>query len=207
MKEIKDKEIKDKEVKKENNINEESNEEKYGKVNINKKMIVISLIIVTVIGTTILLWFKSYDIINFLFDNVINGDSSNKVVASEQKEEDNEKIDKENDIDSNSVIVKDVDVNALYNKVHDLANTLIIAEDGEVWGREKISKESLNSVIESLKGNDDYLYNELLKWKDKDFSKAVEVHNYVWDKLGGNIGKAISINEDGVNEAIKAVSE
>ena len=62
-------------------------------------------------------------------------------------------------------------------------------------------------VSKLLKGKDDYLYKELLKWDDLDFSNAVEVHNYVWEKLGGTVGKAIAINEDAVQALKERLSQ
>ena len=48
---------------------------------------------------------------------------------------------------------------------------------------------------------------EYLKWDDLDFSNAVEVHNYVWEKLGGTVGKAIAINEDAVQALKERLSQ
>ena len=36
----------------------------------------------------------------------------------------------------------------------------------------------------------------LTRWENNDFSQAVEEHNYFWRKLGGTVGKAISLKEE-----------
>ena len=95
----------------------------------------------------------------------------------------------------------------LYYEVHLRANTIIIAENDEIWEEIEIDKGFLNETVPLLKGKDDYLYKELLKWDDLDFSNAVEVHNYVWEKLGGTVGKAIAINEDAVQALKERLSQ
>ena len=85
--------------------------------------------------------------------------------------------------------------------------TIIIAENDEIWEEIEIDKGFLNETVPLLKGKDDYLYKELLKWDDLDFSNAVEVHNYVWEKLGGIVGKAIAINEDAVQALKERLSQ
>ena len=89
-------------------------------------------------------------------------------------------------------------VEQLYYEVHLRVNTIIIAEDDEVWEVIEIDRNFLNNTVPLLKGKDDYLYKELLKWNDLDFSTSVEIHNYVWEKLGGTVGKSIGINEESV---------
>lgn len=31
----------------------------------------------------------------------------------------------------------------------------------------------------------------LYRWKDGDFSQIVEDHNFIWERLGGTVGKAV----------------
>ena len=52
----------------------------------------------------------------------------------------------------------------------------------------------------------DYLNKELNKWNNSDFSNGVKVHNYVWSKLGGTIGKAKSLNDVNVQKAINLLN-
>lgn len=98
-------------------------------------------------------------------------------------------------------------VEDLYYEVHLRANTIIIAENDEIWEEIEIDKGFLNETVPLLKGKDDYLYKELLKWNNLDFSNAVEVHNYVWEKLGGTVGKAVAINEDAVQALKERLSQ
>ena len=48
-----------------------------------------------------------------------------------------------------------------------------------------------------------HLRNSLTKWKKGDFSNAVEVHNYVWAMLNGNVGKAEALDNDAISLIIK----
>ena len=97
----------------------------------------------------------------------------------------------------------EVKVNEIYDEIHKMANSLIIAEDNQIWGEEKITLKRLEKVLLKVKDVDDYLYGELSKWKDLNFDNGVEVHNYVWKKLGGNVGKAIDLNKEGINKVIQ----
>ena len=49
--------------------------------------------------------------------------------------------------------------------------------------------------------------DELKKWLSLDFSNGVEVHNYVWNKLDGNIGKAKELDEEKIQQVIKIMKE
>lgn len=96
-----------------------------------------------------------------------------------------------------------VKVNEIYDEVHKMANSLIIAEDNEIWGEENITLKKVEDVLLKVKDTDEYLYEELSKWKNLDFDNGVEVHNYVWKKLGGTVGKAIDLNKKGINKTIQ----
>ena len=88
-----------------------------------------------------------------------------------------------------------------------MANTIIIADDGQIWGQNEITREAVTQMVNELKGRDDYLSDELKKWLELDFSNGVEVHNYVWDKLDGNIGKAKGLNQEKIQQVIKSMTE
>ena len=62
-------------------------------------------------------------------------------------------------------------------------------------------------ILYQLNGRDEYLDTELKKWKGLDFSNGVEVHNYVWTKLGGTIGKAKSLDEQSIETIVNSLSE
>ena len=150
--------------------------------------------------------------VSFAIELTLGGSSSSKNVAvSKENESSIESSPKETSSQLQQVSSSEVEVDNGYNiedlyyEVHLRANTIIIAENDEIWEEIEIDKGFLNETVPLLKGKDDYLYKELLKWDDLDFSNAVEVHNYVWEKLGGTVGKAIAINEDAV-QALKATS-
>ena len=105
-----------------------------------------------------------------------------------------------------SVQSQQVDINIVYEEVHRMANTIIIPEDGNKWGEDEITKERIEKVLYELNGRDDYLNKELNKWNNSDFSNGVKVHNYVWSKLGGTIGKAKSLNDVNVQKAINLLN-
>jgi len=86
----------------------------------------------------------------------------------------------------------------VFKEIHRMANTKIIAEDGEIWGEIDITAERIERLIKEVEtsaGFDDATRRRLLeilyRWQSKDFSEIVEDHNYVWRKLGGTVGKAI----------------
>lgn len=160
-----------------------------------KKIIIILLVLIISLSTILVLWSNGYEIVNFAFNKV-----------SEINE--NKKLAKENEVTENeNIAVVPMDLTQCYQKVHHMANTIIIADDGQVWGQSEITREAVTQMINELKGQDDYLSDELKKWLELDFSNGVEVHNYVWNKLGGNVGKAKALNEEKVEQVIKVMTE
>lgn len=83
------------------------------------------------------------------------------------------------------------------SRMHKMANTVIVPEDGEVWGRIEITNEQCNGMILTAKASDfkykDKYVEILERWKKGDYSKAVEEHNFVWNLLGGTKGKAKAV--------------
>ena len=169
-------------------------DEDFERTNFNlKKLIIILLILIISLSSILLLWSNGYDIVNFTFNKVSK-------ITEEKEGKDKERVDE-------NIVVTPVDLNQIYDKVHLMANTIIVAEDGQIWGKYEITKDDLIDVKNKLLNNDDYLYNELSKWLELDFSNSVEVHNYVWQKLGGTVGKAEKLNEEKIQEVIKLLSE
>lgn len=161
----------------------------------SKRLVVILIVLIISLSTVLVLWSNGYEIVNFAFNKV-----------SEINE--NKNIDTEDEIITNkNSQLESINLEEYYEKVHHMANTIIIANDGQVWGKAEITKDTVNRIVNDLRGNDDYLSNELEKWLNKDFSNGVEVHNYVWDKLDGSIGKAKALNEEKINEVIKVIEE
>ena len=174
---------------------DEWDEELEEKSHNGKKIIIILLVLIISLSTILVLWSNGYEIVNFAFNKV-----------SEINE--NKKLAKENEVTENeNIAVVPMDLTQCYQKVHHMANTIIIADDGQVWGQSEITREAVTQMINELKGQDDYLSDELKKWLELDFSNGVEVHNYVWDKLDGNIGKAKELNEEKIQEVIKVMVE
>ena len=171
---------------------EEEVEEKSSNV---KKVIVILLVLIISLSTILVLWSNGYEIVNFAFNKV-----------SEINEEKNSE--KKNEVvESESVAESTMDLTQCYQTVHHMANTIIIADDGQIWGQNEITREAVTQMVNELKGRDDYLSDELKKWLELDFSNGVEVHNYVWDKLDGNIGKAKKLNQEKIQQVIKSMTE
>ena len=133
-----------------------------------------------------------------------------KVDKTENKEEshDSNKVneDKNNDKDEESNNERIVyDEYGVVNFIHKMSNQIINAADGQKYGVIEITPEkieiALNS-IENIKNEEarDYLNKELTKWKNGNFDNAVEVHNYVWHMLDGEIGIASSLDEKQINK-------
>ena len=149
-----------------------------------KKVIVILLVLIISLSTILVLWSNGYEIVNFAFDKV-----------SEINEEKNSE--KKNEVvESEDVAQAIMDLTQCYQTVHHMANTIIIADDGQIWGQNEITREAVTQMV-----------NELKKWLELDFSNGVEVHNYVWDKLDGNIGKAKGLNQEKIQQVIKSMTE
>ncbi|EDP67232.1 hypothetical protein CAT7_05270 [Carnobacterium sp. AT7] len=77
--------------------------------------------------------------------------------------------------------------------IHKMTHQKVYAEyKFEVY---ELSEEHIDSLLSALKESNsneevEYYKEVLNKWKDGDFSNAVEVHNKVWLEEGGTIGKA-----------------
>lgn len=85
----------------------------------------------------------------------------------------------------------------VYNTMHKMINTKIVAIDGKIWGEIEITPDKCNQLISEItkskypdKGT---LIIFLTNWKNNNFRNAVTEHNYLWDELGGTIGKANDI--------------
>jgi hypothetical protein len=85
----------------------------------------------------------------------------------------------------------------IFKTVHEMANTLIVAEDNRIIGEIPITDSKVietmarvNASAELTSKEKEILLNILHRWKQKDFSQGVKDHNYPWNKLNGNIGRA-----------------
>lgn len=89
--------------------------------------------------------------------------------------------------------------------IHSLANSLIEAD--YKWQCTEVTPNTISIALEGVeKIKDDYdrmhLRNALTKWKNGDFSNSVNVHNYVWEMLDGNIGKAQKLDKEEIQNII-----
>ena len=112
-----------------------------------KKFIVILLVLIISLSTILVLWSNGYEIVNFAFNKV-------NEITEEKDVEEKPQVGEE-------TVATPVDLNEIYDKFHLMANTIIVAEDGEIWGTYQITKDDLSNVKNQVLGNDDYLYNEL----------------------------------------------
>ena len=160
-----------------------------------KKIIIILLVLIISLSTILVLWSNGYEIVNFAFNKVSE--------INEEKNSEN----KNEILENESITVAPMDLTQCYQIVHHMVNTIIIADDGQIWGENDITREAVTQMVNELKDRDDYLSNELKKWLELDFSNGVEVHNYVWNKLDGDIGKAKDLNKEKIQQVIKSMAE
>jgi hypothetical protein len=94
----------------------------------------------------------------------------------------------------------------IVTRIHEMANTLILAEDNKIWGTVAVNKDTvveLLNMINTSKAFDekDTFIAIAKKWKNSDFTNIVADHNLVWKILEGTIGKADEPNVPAVAEA------
>lgn len=80
-----------------------------------------------------------------------------------------------------------------YNILHQMANTKIVAKDGQRWGFVAMTKENVKTMQKAYKDLDisNSLIEDMLEnWSKQEFYNAVEEHNLVWNLLEGNVGMA-----------------
>lgn len=93
------------------------------------------------------------------------------------------------------------------NFIHKMSNLIINASDGKKYGIIQITPANIEIALNSVCNINNsearnYLTNELNKWKNGNFSNAVQVHNYVWHMLNGQVGIASSLDESKINEIV-----
>lgn len=101
------------------------------------------------------------------------------------------------------------DEKAVWDEMHKMINTKIVAD--EIWGKITITPEKIASLISEVEKSNyktrKDLLNMLNRWMEGDYRKAVEDHNFLWDQLGGTIGKAKDLNEKTKEEMIEKYRE
>jgi hypothetical protein len=84
--------------------------------------------------------------------------------------------------------------------MHAMANSKIISADDRYIGIVKIEANKVDELIaiteKSNYSDKDILLDILYRWKNGDFRQCVDDHNYLWDNLGGEVGRAIRLMDD-----------
>lgn len=127
----------------------------------------------------------------------------NEESKDDNKGSDNKENNNNNEESNGGNIV--YDEYGVVNFIHQMSNQIINPADGQKFGVIKITPENIEIALNSIKNinNDeakDYLNKALRKWKNGDFYNAVEVHNYVWHMLDGEVGIASSLDEEEINK-------
>ncbi len=105
-----------------------------------------------------------------------------------------------------------ITLNALEVEMHEMANSLIIAQDDEIWGTREVNTGNVKKILkEATYLNQNTESKQLLviaaRWSQHDFSCIVDDHNVIWNMLCGNIGKATKSNEIAIREAVDRLEE
>jgi hypothetical protein len=108
--------------------------------------------------------------------------------------------DKQRSYVSNMLIQNMLSQNEMWVQMHAMANSKIISADDRYIGIVKIEANKVDELIaiteKSNYSDKDMLLDILYRWKDGDFRQCVDDHNYLWDKLGGEVGRAIRLMDD-----------
>lgn len=153
-----------------------------------KSVIILSIVVIVIIAV-------------ILGGNYLMDKKSGKLEAKQNQKEIkliNEEIAKEK-----SMELKPADYyleSDIYDIMHRMANTKIIAENNKIWGELPMDKEeiqNLKGIVEKVNYEDrEKLLDILNRWESGDFSQSDKEHNYVWEKLGGTVGRAIGVKGD-----------
>ncbi|MGH4120705.1 DUF6241 domain-containing protein [Clostridium sp.] len=158
----------------------------------NIKRGVIVLVIILFAGGLIFLLAKLINYKNQTKVPEINK-SIEEIVEKNKADLDSTKIDKSKIINSEDI----------YAMIHEMANTLIVAEDDLIYGEVPINEENVNKAMVIVKDTElissekkEVFLNILQRWKDKDYRQGVQAHNYAWKLLHGNIGRAKELRSE-----------
>lgn len=161
------------------------------------KAVGVVVAIVIILGGMAWSGLKLYDLTQAPSYNKPEGEA-NKVIGNNEENSEEESSEEK----GNTITVDEQRMIEINEYVHHMANTIILAVDGKINGTKQITMETIDEALSMVKDVDWYLYEEISKWKDGDFSNGVEVHNYVWKNLDGEIGKANKLDEEAI-EAVK----
>ncbi len=133
-----------------------------------------------------------------LEDKIQNSENEmNQIENNDNKE--NVKIEKKSEEIHKWDVYTPIDEYGTVQLIHQMSNGIINPIDGMKIGYIEINPKTIDIAIEGLQymqheNARKYLYIELSKWKSGNFDNGVNVHNYVWNMLSGNVGKAISVD-------------
>ena len=96
-----------------------------------KKAIIIIIVLILSLSTVAVLWANGYEIVNFALNKV--SESKNEVEIQEENVDNTEE----------NITAEAVDINTIYDMIHRMANTIIIAEDGNIWGKDEITEDKI----------------------------------------------------------------
>ena len=161
------------------------------------KAVGVVVAIVIILGGMAWSGLKLYDLTQAPSYNKPEGEANQVIGNNEENSEEESSEEK-----GNTITVDEQRMIEINEYVHHMANTIILAVDGKINGTKQITMETIDEALSMVKDVDWYLYEEISKWKDGDFSNGVEVHNYVWKNLDGEIGKANKLDEEAI-EAVK----
>lgn len=83
--------------------------------------------------------------------------------------------------------------NVGYDYIHKMTNSVI--NSNNIWGTIQVNKSNLDKLKNSeLYKTDKKIQEYVNQWLEGDFTNSDKFHNYVWNKLGGTIGRASSNN-------------
>ena len=86
------------------------------------------------------------------------------------------------------------------NYGHRMANNFIVAEDKRVDGFTDVTPKNikrLETVLDNFKIKDEEIIREYLnQLATGDYSNAVNIHNYFWWQLEGDVGYAVDLKEE-----------
>lgn len=84
--------------------------------------------------------------------------------------------------------------------IHMMANSKIIAGDGQIWGIKRITRSAIDKIRAAMKKQeigDEELNAMLSRWEKQDYSQCVADHNYVWrNYLRGTVGEAVKLRPE-----------
>ena len=172
-------------------------------------MIIVLLILSPFIGIIYPKIFIKVPQVYSVFVNInefLHVDNLTSILGIEYKKEIIEG-DIESSKDTEYILAKEVskptNSNEAIKLIHSLANTMIEAD--YKWQCTEVTPETIELALEGVEFiNDSYdrmhLRNGIRKWEEGDFSNAVNIHNYVWEMLDGNVGKAENLDMEEIDK-------